>query len=258
MSKITAIIIEDEIPAARLLKSMIERIRPLWSVSIIAGSIEESVSWFSENTHPDLIFLDIQLSDGNSFDFISRARPTSTIIFTTAYDEYALQAFRVNSVDYILKPVHEERLIEALEKYESSFNRQEIIQQEYLNNILECISSPLPKRYRSRFLIAGPYKYTTLQVNDIAYFYSENHITTAITHHNGAFSVDFTLDKLNEQLDPSRFFRVNRQYIINIDSIKNIEPYFNHKLCVHILPTPKVPIMVSREKLSTFKSWLNY
>lgn|SRR5574344_67452 len=258
MSKITAIIIEDEKPAARLLKSMIEKIRPSWSVSILAGSIEESVLWFSQNIHPDLIFLDIQLSDGNSFDFISRARPTSTIIFTTAYDEFALQAFRVNSVDYILKPVHEERLKEAIEKYESSFIRRDIIQQEYLNNILETISSPLSKRYRTRFLIAGPDNYITLQVDEIAYFYSENRISTAVMHNSGEFSVDFTLDKLIEQLDPNKFFRANRQFIVSIDSIKNIEPYFNHKLCVHLFPVPKISVIVSREKLTAFKAWLNY
>ncbi|MGL4955930.1 MAG: LytR/AlgR family response regulator transcription factor [Bacteroidales bacterium] len=258
MNKILAVIIEDEKPAARLLKSMIERVRPDWSVAVIAGNIKDAVQWFSQNAHPDLIFLDIHLSDGNSFDFLSKAQPTSSIIFTTAYDEYAIQAFRVNSIDYILKPIHQERLLDAIEKYESSYHRSIIAQQEYLSNILEGISLPDKKRYRTRFLIAGIDKYTTLQIDDVAYFYSENRITTVVTHQGKELVVDFTLNKLCEQLDPNKFFRPNRQFIISIDSVKKIEPYFNNKLTVTIVPASKTMVTVSREKLTSFKTWLNY
>ncbi len=258
MNKIFAVIIEDEKPAARLLMSMVERMRPDWDVTIIPGSINEAVLWFSQNPHPDLIFLDIHLSDGNSFDFISKAMPTSTIIFTTAYDEYAIQAFQVNSIDYILKPIHQERLLEAIEKYESAYNRNLKYQQEYLSNILENLVTPSSKRYRTRFLIYGAERYTTLSVDEIAYFYSENRITTAVTHIGREMVVDLTLDKLSEQLDPNKFFRANRQFIIGIDSIKKIEPYFNNKLIVGVVPPSKITITISREKLSSFKTWLNY
>ncbi|MGL4410603.1 MAG: LytR/AlgR family response regulator transcription factor [Bacteroidales bacterium] len=257
MNNIFAVIIEDEKPAARLLKSMIEKGRPEWRVEIISGSVNDAIEWFANNDHPDLIFLDIHLSDGNSFDFISQARPSSIIIFTTAYDEYAIQAFQVNSIDYILKPIKQERLIEAIEKYETLFLREDD-RQEYLNNILDTISLPSKKRYRTRFLIYRSDNYITLQVDHIAYFYSENRITTAVTLQGKELVVDLTLDKLTEQLDPNKFFRANRQSIISIDSIVKVEPYFNNKLYVHLNPQSKVPVTISREKLTMFKEWLNY
>lgn len=255
---ISAVIIEDERPAARLLKSMVETIRPLWKVTIVQGSIKDATQWFSQNENPDLIFLDIHLSDGNAFDFLSIARPSSMIIFTTAYDEYAIQAFSVNSIDYILKPVHQERLVESIEKYENTYRSNLEFQQEYLNNILENISSPASKRFRTRFLIYGVDKYTTLQVASVAYFYSENRVTSAVTQSGAEVVIDFTLDKLGEQLDPNKFFRVNRQFILSIDSIKKIEPYFNSKLLVTVVPESRIQITISREKLSSFKSWLNF
>lgn len=258
MNKISVVIIEDEKPAARLLKSVVARIRPEWSVLLLPGSIEGATEWFAEHTHPDLILLDIQLADGNSFEFLEKARPTSTIIFTTAYDEYAIEAFRVNSIDYILKPVHEERLVEAFEKYEASFRRSATMQQAYLSNILESISTPATKRYRTRFLIIGVDKYTTLQVDEIAYFYSENKITTAVTHKGREQIIDLPLDKLTEQLDPNLFFRTNRQFIVGIHCIKKIEPYFNNKMSVSVVPPSRSVITVSREKMGAFKSWLNY
>ncbi|MGL4993584.1 MAG: LytR/AlgR family response regulator transcription factor [Bacteroidales bacterium] len=257
MNSTFAVIIEDERPAARLLKSMIEKYRPEWRLQIIPGSVQEAIDWFQENEHPDLIFLDIHLSDGNSFEFITKSRPSSIIIFTTAFDEYAIQAFKVNSIDYILKPIKQERLIEAIDKYEALFPRNRV-NSDYLNNIIETITRPSQKRYRTRFLIYRSESFITLQVDDIAYFYSENRISTAVTHTAREFVVDLTLDKLSEQLDPHRFFRTNRQSIISIDSIVKVEPYFNNKLFVHIFPQSKVPITVSREKLSMFKEWLNY
>ena len=180
------------------------------------------------------------------------------IIFTTAYDEYAIQAFSVNSIDYILKPVHQERLVESIEKYENTYRSNLEFQQEYLNNILENISSPASKRFRTRFLIYGVDKYTTLQVASVAYFYSENRVTSAVTQSGAEVVIDFTLDKLGEQLDPNKFFRVNRQFILSIDSIKKIEPYFNSKLLVTVVPESRIQITISREKLSSFKSWLNF
>lgn len=258
MNNVFAVIIEDEKPAARLLKSMIDKIRPEWQTQIIANSVRDSIKWFEENPHPDLIFLDIHLSDGSSFDFLNKAHPKSTVIFTTAYDEYAIQAFQVNSIDYILKPVHSERLLEAVEKYEHLCMSNSSYDQEYLNNILECISQSATKRYRSRFLICGSNNYTTLLVEDIAYFYSENRITTAVTKDNKEMIVDFTLDKLGEQLDPDKFFRANRQYIICADVIKRVEPYFNNTLTVHTLPASKSSIRISRDKLLSFKAWLDY
>lgn len=253
MNKINVVIIEDEIPAARLLHSMVKNLRPEWNVEILQGNIEYAVDWFAHNPHPDLIFLDIQLSDGNSFVFIERAQPKSTIIFTTAFDEYAIKAFGVNSIDYLLKPISKQRLEEAINKYESMTGKRE----DYLNVIMDCLT-PKEKRFRTRFLISGIDKLWTLEVSEISYFYSENKITYAVTHSGAEHVIDLPLDKLSEQLDSDQFFRANRQTIISVKSIKKIEPYFNNKVVVIVNPPSKEKITISREKITQFKMWLNY
>lgn len=255
MNKLRVVIIEDEIPAARLLCSMLKRLRPNWEIIVLQGNVEESVRWFAANHHPDIIFLDIQLSDGNSFDFLSQSKPSSTIIFTTAYDQYAIRAFSVNSIDYILKPVDETRLLEAIVKYEILTTRPN--DEEYLENVLDSLQHN-DKQFRTRFLISGVTQFITLQVSDIAYFYFENKITFAVTHSGKEHIIDMSLDKLSQQLDPDQFFRANRQVLLCINSIKSIEPYFNGKIIVHTKPTNKKEIIISREKISSFKIWLNF
>ncbi|MEF9987100.1 MAG: LytTR family DNA-binding domain-containing protein [Bacteroidales bacterium] len=261
MNKISVAIIEDEIPAARLISSMVKKLRPNWNVTVLPGNVEEAVKWFANNQHPNIIFLDIQLSDGNSFDFITQAKPSSIIIFTTAYDQYAIRAFSVNSIDYILKPVDEQRLLEAIIKYESiasvSSESTSLIFNEYLDTVIEALKQK-EKQYRTRFLIAGVDKFWALQVNEIAYLYSENKITFAVTHSGTEHIIDISLDKLSEQLNPDSFFRANRQTILSISSIKHIEPYFNGKVVVFVKPPYKNQITISKEKLSVFKIWLNY
>lgn len=267
MTKIKAAIIEDEVPAARLLQDMIRSLRPEWEVQMLPGSIEESVEWFSANPHPDILFLDIQLTDGNSFMFIEQARPQSMIIFTTAYDEYAVRAFTVNSIDYLLKPIHEDRLLKAMQRFEHltynyirDFNREsrmlEILQQ--LSSAQESNAENACKRYRTRFLVTGNEKLITLQVSDIAYFYSENKLTFAVTHTNREHIIDLPLDRLGEQLDPDRFFRTNRQTLVCIDAIQRIETYFLGKAVVHVKPPFKDKIIVSKDKMPAFRMWLNY
>ena len=258
MHKIEAVIIEDEIPAARLLYSMVSRLRPDWKLQVLPGSIEEGTEWFASHPHPDLIFLDIQLADGNSFDFLAKAKPKSTIIFTTAYDEYAIRAFSVNSIDYLLKPIDEERLAESIVKYESIGKRQrEILQGEYLETVMESLQQR-DKRYRSRFLISGVDKLWTLPIEEIAYFYSENKITFAVTHAAEEHVLDLSLEKLSEQLDPDQFFRANRQVLLCIRAIRRIEPYFNGKAVLIVTPAFKQKITISKEKMAAFKLWLNY
>ena len=257
MNKLNAIIIEDEIPAARLLHFMITRLRPQWTLTIVPGSVDEAASWFKENPQPDLIFLDIQLADGNAFDFLSTVQPSSVIIFTTAYDQYAIRAFTVNSIDYILKPIDETRLLDAIIKYETLQNKGIPHPQEYLNTLLDTLQHK-ERRYRTRFLIYGADRFWSLQVADIAYFYSENKITFAVTKKGQEHIIDLSLNKLMEQLDPEQFFRTNRQVIISIDSIDHAEPYFNGKIAISVLPPYKSQITISEEKLSSFKLWLNY
>ena len=259
MNKITAVIIEDEIPAARRLNNTLNELRPEWQITVLPGSVKKSVEWFAENPHPDLVFLDIQLTDGISFTFIEQAQPESTIIFTTAYDEYAIRAFTVNSIDYLLKPIDNIRLEEAIVKFEHLTTK-------YLNQgqkpidlmeILQNITQP-GKKYRTRFLISGDDKLFTLQVEDIAYFYSENKVTFAVTKQNREFIIDLSLDKLMEQLDPDVFFRSNRQTVVSINAIVKGESYFLGKAILHVKPPFKDKIIVSRDKIAPLKLWLNY
>ena len=257
MNKITAVIIEDEIPAARRLNNTLNELRPEWQITVLPGSVKKSVEWFAENPHPDLVFLDIQLTDGISFTFIEQAQPESTIIFTTAYDEYAIRAFTVNSIDYLLKPIDEGRLSEALVKYEMLIGSSYKQPDDYFNVILDSLQQR-EKRYRTRFLILGSDKFQPLEVADIAYFYSENKVTFAVTFGGQEHIVDLSLNKLSEQLDPDFFFRANRQILLCIKAISHIEPYFNGKIVVFLKPPYKNQIIVSEEKLSSFKMWLNF
>lgn len=249
-------IIEDEKPASRLLVSMLSKLRPAWKIEVVSGSVSGSVKWFSENDEPDLLFLDIQLSDGNSFVFLEQVQPSCPIIFTTAYDEYAIRAFSVNSIDYLLKPFDEKRLEEAILKFESVTPRYD--SNETIIDALKSIVSK-EKKYRTRFLIAGSNGVSeTLQVDQVAYFYSVNRISFAVCKNGSERVVDLSLDRLAEQLDPDRFFRANRQYILNIDSIKRMEPFFGGKLSVSVIPPSSEKITVSKEKIALFKQWLNY
>lgn len=256
MNKIKAAIIEDEIPAARLLRDTLLSLRPDWEVQLLPGNIEEAVEWFGQHLHPDILFLDIQLSDGNSFDFLTAVQPSSLIIFTTAYDQYAIRAFTVNSIDYILKPVDEKRLLNAIVKYET-LKGKDYKQENYIGDLIQSLQKQ-EKSYRTRFLIAGVDKFWALQVSDIAYFYSENKITFAVTKSGQEHIIDLSLTRLEEQLDPQRFFRANRQVIVCIDAIVHAAPYFNGKIILHVKPPHKDKITVSEEKVSSFKLWLNF
>ena len=232
MNKLQVAIIEDEVPAARLLHSMVSRLRPEWEITVLPGSVDEAVAWFGEHAHPAIIFLDIQLADGNAFDFLSLVHPTSVIIFTTAYDRYAIRAFAVNSIDYILKP-------DAIVKYETMQKTVNGLPDDYMDTLLDTLQHK-EKRFRTRFLISGVDRFWSLQVNDIAYFYSENKVTFAVTRSGQEHIIDLSLNKLTDQLDPDRFFRANRQIIVCIDAIDHAEPYFNGKLVVAVRPLIRV------------------
>lgn len=257
MKQLNAIIIEDEIPAARLLHSMVLSLRPDWKVEIVSGSVDDAADWFASHPHPDLIFLDIHLTDGDAFDLLSAVHPASAIIFTTAYDRYAIRAFSVNSIDYILKPVDEEHLSNAIRKYESLYGQKWLRSEQYMETLLDALRHP-DKKYRNRFLISGADEFWSLPVEDIAYFHSEEKTTFAVTSGGRGHIVDFSLNKLEEQLDPKQFFRVNRQMILNIDAIDRAMPYGKSRIKVKVHPAFKSDILISEEKASAFKLWLNY
>jgi len=257
MNKLNAVIIEDEIPAARLLHSMVSALRPEWNIEIIPGNVDDATEWFTSHKHPELIFLDIHLTDGDAFDFLSVVKPRSAVIFTTAYDQYAIRAFSVNSIDYILKPVDEKRLSDAVSKYERLRGQSWIQSDNYMETLLDALKHP-EKKYRSRFLISGADKFWSLRVEDIAYFYFGGRTTFAVTPNGKEHILDLALNKLEEQLDPSQFFRVNRQMILNIDAIDRAVPSFKGKIKVMVHPPFKSDIIISEGKASAFKLWLNY
>jgi DNA-binding LytR/AlgR family response regulator len=248
------LIVEDELHNYRLLEGMIAEMRPDWEVVKHCESVQCSVSFLSEAPQPDLILMDIQLNDGICFSIFDQVKVESKVIFTTAYDNFAIQAFKVNSVDYLLKPIKESDLEKAIEKFEESHLPQKNNQIDY-NQLLQAISQG-QKSYRQRFLISGARNYYKLLVKDVAYFYSENRVTFAVDRDGKEHIVDFTLDKLDDELDPKVFFRANRATTIHIDSVESFEDYFGSKLSVKLTPEFKERITISRLKATAFKQWV--
>lgn len=249
------VIIEDELHNIRLLQGMLQSMRPDWEIVTTCDSVRQSVNWLKQNEEPDLILMDIQLSDGICFSIFEQVEVNSAIIFTTAYDNYAIRAFKVNSIDYLLKPIKEIELQNAIEKFEKSHSENSKSTPEInYNEILKAIRSG-NKEYRKRFLISAGYKYFKLDVQDIAYFFSENKITTAVTYSNNKHVIDFTLERLEEELDPDQFFRTDRRTFVNIDTISRFEDYFGGKLLVRLKAPFSEEISVSRLKASAFKIW---
>ncbi|WP_319499788.1 LytTR family DNA-binding domain-containing protein [uncultured Draconibacterium sp.] len=251
------IIVEDELHNYRLLRGMVEKLRPEWQIVEWFESVKSTVAWLQSTPAPDLIFMDIQLTDGISFSIFEQVDVTSMVIFTTAYDEYALRAFQVNSIDYLLKPIKEEKLRLAIEKFEhmvSASNEKSDVAPDY-KELLQAISSG-DKKYRKRFLISGATSYFKLDVEDVAWFYTENRVTTAVTFKGKEHVIDLTIEKLEEQLDPDLFFRTNRSSIVHIDAIRKFENHFGGKLILRLIPPFDEPITISRLKATEFKEWV--
>lgn len=242
------LIIEDEKPSARKLARQLEQFSDLELVAMI-HSVEEGIDYFQNNEHPDLIFSDIVLGDGLSFDIFEKVPTKSFIIYTTAFDNYTLKAFKMNSIDYLLKPILDEDLQKAIEKHKS-FIPQEQRYNEL--NFKELIKNETPKI--SRIVAKIGYNLKIIQIDEVSCFYSENKIVYAQTSER-SFPTDFTLDELQETLDENKFFRVNRQFIINLNFIKTIHtsPYYK----VEMQYQPNEEISVSRERVKDFKDWLS-
>ena len=247
------IIIEDEKPAARLLHRKLEKLGI--EVGVMLHSIEEAVNWFTQNVHPDLIFLDIQLSDGLSFEIFETVTIKSAIIFTTAYDEYALKAFKLNSIDYLLKPIDEDDLAIAVAKYKERLPKQEPLQLDF-EQIKKMLSNPFEKRYKKRFTVKIGQQLKVISIDEIECFFSENKGTYIHTFDNRNYLIESTLEVLEHELDATAFYRISRKFIISLKSIREIVVYSNSRLRV-ILPTYKEEeVIVSREKVSDFKTWI--
>lgn len=247
------IIIEDEKPAARLLQRKLEKIG--FSVQTLLHSVEESINWFEKNTHPDLIFLDIQLSDGLSFEIFDKIEIKSPIIFTTAYDEYALRAFKLNSIDYLLKPIDEDDLQVSISKFKNHFQKNVVSGLDF-EAIKRMLINPVQKEYKNRFSVKIGNQIKVVLIDEIECFYSENKGTYLHTIDNRDYLLDCSLEQLETELNPESFYRISRKFIIPLQSIKEIQMHTNSRLKI-ILPTYKADeVIVAREKVSDFKNWI--
>ncbi|MBW7847447.1 MAG: response regulator transcription factor [Bacteroidales bacterium] len=255
-NQLSILLVEDEDYNLRLLEGMLRKLRPEWHLAGSFDSIGAVVSRLKNNPQPDLIFMDIQLADGLCFDIFKLVNVESMVIFTTAFDNYAVQAFKVNSIDYLLKPFREEELKKAIEKFEafSGLANPARLLPDY-PDIVQAIRNG-EKKYRKRFLVSKGDGFIKLEIDDIAYFHNENRVTTAITFQNQSHFVDFALDALEDQLDPEKFYRANRQLIVNLKAVERIENHFGGKLKLRLRPPFEGDMMVSRLKAMSFKHWM--
>lgn len=249
------LIVEDEPQAAQRLQSLIEAAIPDIVISAKIDSIEKSVKWIAEHDAPDLIFMDIQLADGLSFRIFEQCDVRSPVIFTTAYDAYALKAFAVNSIDYILKPVDRDDLARALNKFRM-LTAGKSTSQKMMESIAEAVKM-LTQKYKTRFMLKVGEHLRAIEVTDILFFYSLEKATFAQTQDGRRHVIDFTMDQLVEVLDPSLFFRINRKYIISTGAIRDMVSYTNSRLRLSLKGVEDSDIVVARERVQQFKDWLD-
>lgn len=246
------IIIEDEKPAARLLQRKVEKLG--LQVNEMLHSVEDAVNWFQNNAHPDLIFLDIQLSDGLSFEIFEVIDIKSAVIFTTAYDEYALRAFKLNSIDYLLKPIDEEDLEVAVKKFKDRNQPQNLALD--FEMIKRMLVNPVEKEFKKRFTVKLGQQLKLIDIQDVECFYSQDKGTYLHTLDNRDYLLEGTLEQLETELNPEDFYRVSRKFIVPLKSIKEIQMHSNSRLKL-VLPTYKDDeVIVARERVSDFKSWI--
>jgi len=250
----TVIIIEDEKPAARRLNRMLLALGI--DAKTMLHSVEESLNWLQNNEHPDLIFLDIQLSDGLSFEIFEEIDVKSAIIFTTAYDEYALKAFKLNSIDYLLKPLDEDELKFAVDMFKKKQPEQTNVQLN-LDAIRKLLINPMDRKFKKRLTIRVGQHIKIINIDAVECFYSENKSTYIHTSENRNHLLDSSLEYWQEQLNPEHFFRVNRTFIVQINSIKDIIAYSNSRLKLILNSYHETEIIVSRERVKDFKSWID-
>ena len=247
------IIIEDEKPSARRLNRMLSALNI--EAEIMLHSVEESIDWFQNNEHPDLIFLDIQLSDGLSFEIFETIDINSAVIFTTAYDEYALQAFKLNSIDYLLKPIDGDDLKTAVEKFKSRAPQKQAVTLDF-NDIKKLLVNPIERDYKKRFSVKVGQHLKLINIDEIECIYSENKGTYVFTNEGRNYLLDSTLDQLEEELEPDVFFRISRKFYININAIRDMVSYTNSRLQIKLHHYKEQDIIVARERVKDFKNWL--
>ncbi len=247
------LIVEDEPRAASQLQNLLDKSVFDFELLTIIDSVEDTVSWFRKNTAPDLVFMDIQLADGLSFEIFQKIEVTAPIIFTTAFDQYAIQAFKVNSIDYLLKPIKQNDLDAALNKFSKSKSLSNPIGPNILKELLSSVQTP---QKRSGILVKEGSGFLQIRVSELLYIYSQDSITFGVTH-NKRYIIDETMDQLFGSLDDTKFYRINRGQIISKISVQKIDPYFNHRVKLSLSNPRDQEFIVSRQKTSDFKDWMN-
>lgn len=251
------VIIEDEYAAAVTLTALIRENVPDMEVVSVKQSVEESIEWFATNPSPDMAFMDIHLADGSSFSIFSKVEITCPVIFTTAYDQYALRAFEVNSIDYLLKPVSKESLMRAVEKYRRLTATGQSPEMD--SGLMKRLINELHNKtvYKSALLIPSGEKLIPLPVKEIAYIYTENKVVHIVCKNGREIYIDRPLDELFSMLDPHNFYRANRQFIISRDTVSDISLWFNGRLSVNLTVKTPEKIVVSRANAADFKKWIS-
>jgi two-component system response regulator LytT len=246
------LLLEDETLAADKIETTLLELQPEWQVVSRIKSISSAVEWLESNPHPDLIISDIRLLDGLCFEIFAKVKVEKPVIFTTAYDQYAIRAFEVNSIDYLLKPVEKDKLKSALAKVQIP---RDLSTPDY-NEVLNFLKSNKAS-YKSRFMVRLGQRIIAVPSEKIAYFYSESKLTYIVTLEGKKFPLDQPLDELIDLLDPKRFFRANRQFIVAFDSIAEIHPYFKGRIKIVLQPKAEEEIVISSDRTPEFKKWID-
>jgi two-component system, LytTR family, response regulator LytT len=247
------LIVEDEELAVKKLQKTLAAVNESAEVVGTTDSIKTTVEWLMQNPQPDLILMDIELADGQSFEIFNLTEVKSPVIFTTSYDEFALKAFKVNSVDYLLKPIQKDELQAALNKFQKIKTNTDV----NIDSLVKELQQKLqPKEYRKRFLVKFGQKLISVEIGEIAYFYSDGRLNFFKTSDNKKFVVDYTMDELEDMLDPKMYFRISRSFYVSVNSIEKIDDYFGNRLILGLKPAVDKEALVSREKVTEFKKWM--
>jgi DNA-binding LytR/AlgR family response regulator len=247
------LVVEDEIAAARRLIKMIKEVDPELEILSTTDSISSTVNWLNSNPLPELIFMDIHLADGSSFKIFDQVKITCPIIFTTAYDQYAIQAFKVNSIDYLLKPIKIDELAFSIKKYREVINQIKAIDIETLVNAIR----KQEQTFQRRFIVQYADKLKAIEVEDIAYFTALEKGVFLVSLDNHRYAIDYTLEKLEGILDPMHFYRANRKFLVSFSSIKSMFTYSKSRVKLELTPNPETEVIVSSDRSAGFKEWLN-
>lgn len=251
-----AIIEDEEVAVKRLTKELRKLDRFDFQIVCTQNRVSEAVYWLKDQPQVELIFMDIQLADGLSFEIFNHVAINCPVIFTTAYDEYALQAFKVNSLDYLLKPVDPKELNAAMDRYLAQ--SEQFTRETYMSQLMKLTSEFKKENYRSSFLVNFRQKMLLIDVSEVAYLYIKERGVFLKRKDNTEFVVEFFLDELEKQLNPAQFYRANRQFLVARSAITEIEPYFTGRLLLSAKPEPPTPIIISKEKATDFKRWADY